>query len=45
MASVAHAGRLVGETRFSRAEVLWAIVLSAVVALGVSTWYILMLCY
>ncbi|MFT5368466.1 MAG: hypothetical protein ACI8V2_003432 [Candidatus Latescibacterota bacterium] len=45
MASVAHAGRLVGETRFSRGTFTGAIALSAIVALGVSIWYILLLCY
>lgn len=45
MASVAHGGRLAGETKLSRGTLTGATVLSAVVALGVSIWYILLLCY
>ncbi|MDA0710341.1 MAG: hypothetical protein O3B73_09035, partial [bacterium] len=45
MASVAHGGRLASETRFTRGTVTGAIALSALVALGVSIWYILLLCY
>ncbi|MGA1197693.1 MAG: DUF6785 family protein, partial [Candidatus Latescibacterota bacterium] len=45
MASVAHGGRLSVETRFSRGTITGAIVLSAIVAMGVSIWYILLLCY
>lgn len=45
MASVAHGARLAGQTRFPRGTLAGAVALSAVVALAVSIWYILLLSY